>query len=79
VPAEDLDAFNAHIVGPIELIATYPETEENGRDRRETLFRELLLVRSSYASMIASKSSDKPKGASPSSTTFLVAGSIARA
>ncbi len=27
VPAEDLDAFNAHIVGPIELIATYPETE----------------------------------------------------
>jgi hypothetical protein len=27
VPAGDLDEFNAHIVGPIELIATYPETE----------------------------------------------------
>jgi hypothetical protein len=31
IPAEDLDAFHQHIVGPIEVIATYPcasETKE---------------------------------------------------
>lgn len=24
IPAEDLDAFNAHIIGPIEVVAEYP-------------------------------------------------------
>ncbi len=49
IPAEDLDSFNAHIVGPIEDVAEYPERTIRGR-------------RSAFTAVALGVSADSAKG-----------------